>query len=346
MKEDPEPSGAQDLSFVVSCSLSQYRVPIQRTLDIDSMDAAKRAVIDYLVYLVVRIFICCLQILSLEKCRQLSYVIGVLATDILKIRRSLLEENLSHALPELNAAERRDLAIRCWAHLFLMVCEIAHLPRKLHDTNWRQYVTFCNKRETLRYLLDERATVFVTGHFGNFEAAGYVIGLFGFPSFTIARPLDNKFLHQFVNDFRSMTGQFILPKQGSAKHVDAVLQAGGTLSLLGDQYAGPKGCWVEFLNRPASCHKAIAVFTLLSGAPQLVSVNRRVGGPLEFELGTTAVADPQKPMPALDGVRQLTEWSTRHLETLIRENPEQYWWIHRRWKGTPPKRFFRQQKAA
>jgi len=87
-------------------------------------------------------------------------------------------------------------------------------------------------------LADERPTVFVSGHFGNFELSSFMMGLFGFPTYAIARRLDNPYLDRFVNQFRSTHGQFILPKDGSAAQVDAVLRAGGVIGLLGDQSAG------------------------------------------------------------------------------------------------------------
>ena len=95
---------------------------------------------------------------------------------------------------------------------------------------------------------------------------------------------------------------------------------------------------VEFLGRPASCHKAVAVFTLTGGAPLIVSYAKRVGGPLQFELGLVGVADPQVPSADLANVKTLTRWYNRMLEQAILGAPEQYWWVHRRWKGEPPKR--------
>ena len=74
------------------------------------------------------------------------------------------------------------------------------------------------------------------------------------PTFTVARTLDNPFLDRFLNRFREAKGQFIVDKQGSAGQIDDVLARGGKLVLLGDQHAGPKGCWVDFFGRQASCH--------------------------------------------------------------------------------------------
>jgi KDO2-lipid IV(A) lauroyltransferase len=110
---------------------------------------------------------------------------------------------------------------------------------------------------------------------------------------------------------------------------------------LGDQHAGTKGVWINFLGRSASCHKALALFTLSSGAPMLVTFCRRTTGILRFEVGVSGVADPREMPAALSDVRALTQWYNDCLAKMIREDPGQYWWVHRRWKDKP----IRQTKA-
>ncbi len=303
-----------------------------------------RQLTDWLVYFLIRVFICVIQSLSIETCTTVSRFLAYLACDVIRIRSSVVDENVRHVYPHLAADERRKFARRMWEHLFLMVCEVAHVRRKVHEASYRQYVTFHNKRLLVRYLLDPRPTVLVTGHFGNFEVAGYVLGLFGFPSFTIARRLDNPYLDRFISRFRSSSGQYILPKDGCSQQVDAILRAGGTLSLLGDQHAGNQGCWVDFLGRPASCHKAVALFTLTTGAPQLVCYVRRLGQPMKFEVGVVDAADPQVWDNELAGVKPLTQWYNERLAEVIHADPEQYWWVHRRWKGEPGKRRRRKRR--
>jgi Kdo2-lipid IVA lauroyltransferase/acyltransferase len=294
-----------------------------------------RQLTDWLVYLLVRFLICIIQSLSLETCQTIARWIAVFACDVVGIRRATVDENIRLVYPEATPQQRRQMARRMWAHLLLMICEIAHAPRKIHETNWRQYIHIHQKRLAVRYLLDQRPIVLVSGHYGNFELTSYIIGLLGFPSYSIARRLDNPYLDRYINRFRSANGQFILPKDGSAAQVDAVLRSGGTIALLGDQSAGAKGCWVDFLGRPASCHKAVALFTLVSGAPLLVCYGRRVGGPLQFEMGVESVADPQQGGSELAGVKPLTRWYNAALERIILADPAQYWWLHRRWKGDP-----------
>lgn len=306
-----------------------------------------KRLLHWLVYLVGRTLLCVVQAMPIEACESIAELIGWLASDVLRLRAGVTDENLRHAYPDWTVAQRRRCARRMWRHLVLMVFEVAYVQRKLHDTNFDRYVRFHRQADLIRLMCDPRPVVLVTGHFGNFEVAGYLGGLFGFPSYTIARPFDNPFLDRFLNRWRGATGQFILPKDGSAMMVDAVLQAGSTLAVLGDQHAGAKGCWVEFLGRPASCHKALALFTLVSGAPQVVVSVRRTGRPMHFELAFHDVIDPRADTSDVtDSVKSLTIWYNRRLEELVRATPDQYWWLHRRWKGEPPEKARRGLRAA
>lgn len=304
-----------------------------------------QALKDWLAYLALRVFVCLVQTLSLETCERWTRLIAWLASDVVRLRDKVVEENLRLAYPRLNDRQRRKLKRRMWRHLLLMVCEIAHAPRKIHDTNWRNYFSIPGQRALVRVMLDGRPVVLVSGHFGNFEIASYITGLLGFPTYAIARTLDNRFVDAYIRRFREANGQFILPKEGSAKLADRVLKSGGIIALLGDQSAGSKGCWVDFMGRPASSHKAVALFALSGGAPLVVSFALRNGGPLHFELGLGGIADPAAPGPEMASVHSLTQWYNSVLESAVRLAPEQYWWVHRRWKGTPPQRKSRAKAA-
>lgn len=302
--------------------------------------------VDAVLYLAVRAVIAVVQALPLAACERVAHYASYLLYDLVRLRRQVIDENLRHAYPELSERERRRIARGMWRHLLLMVAEIAHIPRKLHRTTWRNYLSFPDMERMVRLLLEERPHVAISAHFGNFELASYAMGLFGFPSHAIARPLDNRFLDRFVNNFRGRTGQRLLPKDGSGDAIARVLRNNGTIGLLGDQYAGRKGCWVRFFHRPASTHKSVAVLSLGTGAPMLVSYARRLGRPLQYELGLEGVADPAAEGFAYGSVPLLAQWYTDCLERIVNRSPEQYWWLHRRWKGTPPEAVLRRMDAA
>ena len=106
-----------------------------------------------------------------------------------------------------------------------MVAEIAHAPRKIHRTNWRRHSQIPDMALMARRLLDRRPVVMISGHLGNFEMGGYLLGLHGFPTHTIARKLDNPYLDRWINDFRAATGQYMLAKDGSSHEIDDVLES-------------------------------------------------------------------------------------------------------------------------
>lgn len=293
---------------------------------------------DLLVFGLVRIFVATVQTMSVARCQSLcdglSFVFGALVP----VRRRTVDRNLKLVFPD--ASDQQIVMLRClmWRHLLLMVCEIAWAPRRLHRTNWRDHFRIVNKKALVRRMLDQRPAVLVTGHYGNFELAGYMTGLLGIPTMTIARPLDNPYLHQFVTRFRGAGGQQMVPKEGSAPLVQQHLKSGGLLSLLADQHAGPKGCWADFLGHPASCHKALALFTLTGDAPMCVMGNRRLDRPMQFELRCFGIADPRSNTDEVSSVTRLTNWYNARLADAVRLAPEQYWWVHRRWRGEPPRR--------
>jgi Kdo2-lipid IVA lauroyltransferase/acyltransferase len=297
-----------------------------------------KSVIDYAVYLVVRSVIALVQALPLSviepACRQL----GWLCWHVLRLRRKTIEENIGIAFPHHSEAERERIALAMWRHLFLMVAEITQAPRKLRRSNWRNHSSISNYRATIRMLIDARPKVIISGHLGNFEVGGYLLAMHGFPTHAIARPLDNVYLDRFVNDFRGATGQYMLPKQGSGPEVTELLERGGTLVLLGDQAGGKGGCWVDFFGKPASTHKAVAVFSLGSQAPTMVTAALRRNKPMSFCMQVAGIVDPAEPGFEFGTVPLLTQWYTRNLEHLVQATPDQYWWVHRRWKGDPSDR--------
>lgn len=292
---------------------------------------------DRLVYWVFRLFIATAQSIPLDRCRRLAGLAAYFLTHVLPVRKSLVEANLQRVFPSWPLARLHSTQEQMWEHLILMICEIAHAPRKIHRENWYEHFQVPNRKEMLQVVLDPRPKVLVSGHFGNFELAGFVTGLFGITTTTIARPLDNGFVHDYIDQFRSSGGQYLVSKTGSARQVEHLLSQGGALSLLADQYGGPKGCWVDFLGQIASCHKALALFTLSSGAPMMVCSNTRTEHPLQFEMRILGIADP-KTSECPDSITSMTQWYNRCLEKAIREIPSQYWWVHHRWKGTPPNR--------
>jgi KDO2-lipid IV(A) lauroyltransferase len=301
------------------------------------MAKSRSRLADYSIYLLVRVVVCLVQAFSLSAGRSLAAGLAWLAYRLDRRHREVARENLRLAFPGQYTEAELDALVRgVYRHFCTMLIEIIHLPRKLHVTNWRRHLTLDNGRDIVIALLSGLPLMIVTGHFGNWEMAGYAIGLLGFTTHAIARPLDNPYLDDFLRSFREKTGQKVLAKHGDFEQMQALLENGGVIATLADQDAGQRGLFVDFFGRPASTHKAIALLSLEHRVPLLVVGTPRVAEPMNYEVRAAEVIRPEDyEGRRADAVRAMTQRFTTALEELIRQAPGQYFWLHRRWKHQP-----------
>ncbi|HEY7155658.1 MAG TPA: lysophospholipid acyltransferase family protein, partial [Gemmataceae bacterium] len=165
--------------------------------------------------------------------------------------------------------------------------------------------------------------------------------LFGFRTHAIARPLDNPYAEAYLRRFREHTGQKVLAKHGDFDQMQKVLATGGVMMTLGDQDAGQRGLFVDYFNRPASTHKAIALLALEYKVPMIVmTCTPRPGASAawEHDIWGGDVIFPEEYEGQPDAVRAITQRYASALEGMIRRHPEQYFWLHRRWKHQPKRK--------
>jgi KDO2-lipid IV(A) lauroyltransferase len=297
----------------------------------------RRPWLDYLVYLAVRLVVAFAQMLTIEQSYALARILAWIIYQVDARHRKVGLENLTLAFGDRYTEAERDRIVRgVYLHFCSMLMEILHTSRKLHLTNWRDRVVLVRHEA----LMDQRITggrpmILLTGHYGNWELAGYLFGLFGFPTVSVARTLDNPYLDRYLRAFRERTGQSLIPKTGGFDQMVEVLQGNRMLSFLADQDAGQRGLYVDFFGRPASTHKAIALLAIEHRAPVVVGVARRIGPGFRYEIRCEDVIEPTDLNGTADDVRILTQRFTSALERLIRQDPTQYLWLHRRWKHQP-----------
>lgn len=264
-------------------------------------------------------------------------------------RYHVAAENLKAAFgPDLTPQQIHRLIHGMWVHLFRMVSEIVLMPRKLQASRLVDTIEFRNKGNVLKAMASGRPVLLLSGHYGNWEMAVSVFGLFGFPMGLVARDLDNPLLHRWFQKFRRYTGHVQIGKKGGSTLMVKQLDQRGSLALLGDQDAGGSGIFVEFFGRPASTHKSIGLLAMEYQALICVGYARRLStktehGWFRFELGCEEVIDPRD-HDGPDALREITQRYTAALERVIRRAPEQYFWVHRRWKSVPKTREKREEK--
>jgi Kdo2-lipid IVA lauroyltransferase/acyltransferase len=297
--------------------------------------------LDYTVYLAVRLVVCVLQALPYRLALHGADALAWLAHRVDKRHRLVADENLRHAFPEMSDPERAKMVWSVYRHFCRLLIHIIHIPQQLNVRNWKRHVEM-QWGGLVDVALSGRPYMMLTGHFGNWELGGYLMGLIGFGPTAVARELDNVYLDRFLRTFREGTGQRIVDKD-DGRAIEAVLERGEALATLADQDAGQKGMFVDFFGRPAATHK-VAWLAIRHNAPIVVVGVAYLGEPLRFCGEIEDVIFPENYAHYSDGgARAITERFTQALERVIRRHPEQYFWLHRRWKHQPK---VRQKKVA
>jgi KDO2-lipid IV(A) lauroyltransferase len=310
------------------------------------MAKSRSCVRDYAVYLAVRLLICLIQALPYEQGCAIAAGLAWLAHKLDHRHRLAAHENLRAAFPGKYTYPQLDAMVRgVYRHFCKLVVEMAHLPRKLHLNNWRHHIDLGHAGPLVGALMSGRPLLIVTGHFGNWEAAGIMLGLLGFRAHAVARELDNPYLEDLLRRFRESTGQRLLSKKGDFEQMQQLMAHGGILATLGDQDAGQRGLFVDFFGRPASTHKVMALLAIEYKVPILVTVVVKVGEPLKYQVRSGDYILPEEYADRPDAVRAITQRLTTSLENLVREHPGQYFWLHRRWKHQPKPRQAKQAAA-
>ncbi len=294
---------------------------------------------DYAVYLLARSFVCLLETLPPSSARGLALLLADLTYWLDRRHRQTALDNLRHAFGDRFSEEQRLGLVRgAYRHFFTALTEFAQMPRHIHVENWLRTMCLENADKTIDCLTSGRPVLIVTGHFGNWEMAGYLLGLLGFTTHAVARELDNPHLDGLLRRWRERTGQKVLAKKGDFDEMQKVLEGGGVLATLADQDAGQRGQFVDFFGRPASTHKAVALMALEYNVPLLVVGTPKSGDPTRYAIRALDVIRPEEYEGRPDAIRAITQRFTLALEGVIREFPGQYFWFHRRWKHQPPQR--------
>ena len=300
------------------------------------MAKPRNKILDYLVYLGMRLFAMFVHMFPPRASYRTAAFLGLLIHRFDHRHRRIAVEHLRRSFPDWSEAEIQRVAKESLKSLVYLGLEVLLTTRLITPLTWHRYVRLANLSETLRILLERRTgVILVTGHYGNFELIGYTMATLGFPSVSVARPLDNPYVNEFLQGVRERTGQSILHKKGAVASIEDVLAARGTLAFLADQDAGRKGLFVDFFGRRASTYKSIGLMAREFDAPIVVGYGRRLGTDFRFEMGVQRVIHPHEWKDKPDPLEWITREFSAALETIIRSAPEQYLWVHRRWKHRP-----------
>ena len=181
-----------------------------------------------------------------------------------------------------------------------------------------------------------RGVLLLTAHLGNWELMAHTLPLRGVPIGVVARPVDNPLLEAYLRQFRARWGNRVIDKGGALRQVLKAIRNGEPVGFLLDQNVAPEqGVFVHFFGRPACTHKTLALLALRTGAVVLpVFISRQEDGRHHM------VFDPPPPLEETGDLERdivvNTQRFTAVIESHVRRHPDQWLWVHRRWKTQPP----------
>lgn len=250
--------------------------------------------------------------------------------------RRVGERNLELALPELSQERRSELLRGVYRHLGWQLVEFCQMPRYTRE-NTRNHI----RTEGLEHFQAAEAlghgVLVLTGHLGAWELSSFYHSLMGHPMGMVIRRLDNRRLDEFVNSIRCMHGNQVLHKDDFARGLLHAMHEGGTVGILMDtNMTPPQGEFVKFFGITACTASGLARVALKTGAavlpgfmlwePKEKKYVLHFGPQLHFVRNGDAETD----------VLAATQQCNDVLESWIRRYPDQWLWIHRRWKTRPP----------
>ncbi|HVZ83656.1 MAG TPA: lysophospholipid acyltransferase family protein [Terracidiphilus sp.] len=243
--------------------------------------------------------------------------------------------NLELALPELSPAERQRILRGVYRHLGWQLVEFCRMPRYTPE-NTRNWIRTEGMENYLAARARGKGVLVLTGHLGAWELSSFYHSLMGYPMGMVIRRLDNRALDAFVNGIRCLHGNRVFHKDDFGRGLILAMREGGTVGILMDtNMTPPQGVFADFFGLKACTASGLAHIALRSGAavlPGFMLWEPKEGkyvlhfGP-EIVLARTGDTDAD--------VLAATQQCNDVLESWIRRYPDQWLWIHRRWKTRP-----------
>ena len=251
-----------------------------------------------------------------------------------KLKRTA-ELNLRLAFPEWDAA-RRNVVIRGMVrNLGWMAAEFARFP-KYRCENIEEVLILDGHENFLNGQRRGKGVLYLTGHIGAWELSSFAHALYGFPLRYIARPVDNARVDALVNRYRCLSGNRPIFKNESARALLKILKDAGTVGILADQNTMPEeGVFVDFFGKSACTTTGIARVALHTGAavvPGYAYWDEAIG---KYRLRFEPAVELVRTGDVERDVFVNTQKFAKVIEEIIRKHPEQWVWVHARWKTRP-----------
>jgi KDO2-lipid IV(A) lauroyltransferase len=260
---------------------------------------------------------------------------GELAFRLARKHTRVALKNLETAFGDrFSPVERRRIARACWRHYGRITADAAAFHR-LRPDDIGTRIRYEGLEVIRAAYAKGNGVLLISGHFGHWELTAYMQGFLGCPLLMITKPMDNPRVEAMLAGLRSGSGNTIVAKADAVRPSLRALASGIGVAVMIDQDARASGIFVPFFGRPSSTIPTVGTLHLRTGAAVVATFSYPEAD------GGWRITYERLTFPGLTGHREqdvlrITAETTALLEARIRERPELWLWMHRRWKTSPP----------
>jgi KDO2-lipid IV(A) lauroyltransferase len=286
-------------------------------------------------FIIVLVLVRALGALPRRVARAIGAALGALAFPLTRRLRRTGERNLQIAYPESDAPWRSRILRQLYRNLGLHLAEFCLMSRYTADST-RSFIGYSGLEHYLAARDQGKGVLVVTGHLGLWELSSFYHSLMGYPMSMVIRRLDNPLVDRLVNSIRCLHGNTVLHKDDFARGLLGAMRRGETVGILMDtNMTPPQGVFVDFFGTPACTASGLARVAVRTEAAVLPGFltwrEEEKKYVLEFgeRLELECTGDDEQDMVTN------TQICTAAIEAWVRRYPEQWLWVHRRWKTRP-----------
>jgi len=250
--------------------------------------------------------------------------------------RQTAERNLQLAFPEISETERRRLLLGCFENLGRLLAVFSHFTRS-NDARLASLIEPAGLAHLVAAKEHGRGVILFTGHVGAWELTSFGLSMLGHPLSFLVRRIDNPKIEELVDRTRAHRGNRSIDKRFAAREMLKILQTGGTLGILVDlNTLDREAIFVDFFGLPTATTFLVAKLAQRTGAEVLPVFAPWDNSKQKFLLKVGPALSFEGTGEEQEDVRRMTQAFTKVVENYVRRYPDQWLWIHRRWKTRPP----------
>jgi len=295
------------------------------------------SLIDYLGFVTVRFFSLLFRLIPISFGLWIGRRIGQLAYYANRKRRSIAYRNLKAAFgAELSQRDIKGIIKKMYQNLAQMLVEVLTFPR-IDKKYIDKYLAIDGMEHLEAAVKKGKGIIFLTGHFGNWELCSVAGGVIGYPMLVLAREQKLSRLNDLLNEYRELMGCKVIKKGFALRDMLIALRNNSIIGMLVDQDAGKRGVFVDFFGRKTSTAHGPMSFAIKTDAIILPTFIIRQKGPYH----RASIQPPlqiEKTQDQESNIKNGLQKFANVLELYIRKYPDQWLWVHKRWKSTPTRR--------